>query len=312
MILKFKVPACREGVKISHVLRGDMGLSAAIIRRLKLAGGIYVDGESVFTNFILSQGQEISVDITSAEPPCGIVPENGPIDILYEDDGLIAVNKPAGVITHPSRAQYLGSLSNYVAGYLENTQGDGRCHCVNRLDRGTSGVVLFAKNSFMAQKSAAALGDQDSYKRYLALVYGRPSQDSGIISLPIYRPDGRDIMRTVHEDGQMAVTRYEILDTGSLLGETVSLLSLRLDTGRTHQIRVHCKAIGCPLLGDKMYCTEPSFTLSNELGIFSQALHCRSLSFPHPLLGSRLFIEAPLIRDDMISVMEAAGIDYKN
>lgn len=310
MILKFKVPACRQGVKISQVLRGDMGLSAAIVRRLKLAGGIYVDGESVFTNFILSAGQEIEVDIMSAEPPCGIVPESGRVDILYEDGGLLALNKPAGIITHPSRAQYLGSLSNYAAGYLENTRGDGRCHCVNRLDRGTSGAVLFAKNSFMAQKCAAALKMPDSHKHYTALAYGRPQEDSGVIRLPIYRPDSRDIMRTVHEDGQNAVTHYKVLRTFSVLGETVSLLFFRLDTGRTHQIRVHCKAAGFPLLGDKMYCTESSSALSEKLGIFSQALHCRSLSFTHPISGSRIVIDAPILRDDMTSVMLAAGIDF--
>lgn len=305
MTLCYTVPKERDGVKIQNVLRRDLGLSATMIRRLKTVSGIFVDGNPVYTNYILSHGEEISVDITAAEPECDIVPQDGELHVIYEDDGILAANKPAGIITHPSRAQYMDSLSNYVSGYLQKRCSDGRCHSVNRLDRGTSGVVLFAKNSYMMDKCAKALKDGSAFKEYTAVVYGHMNGISGTIDLPIYRPDPRDIKRITDPKGQRAITHYFVEKLGYINSLPVSVLRLRLETGRTHQIRVHCCAVGHPLLGDNMYFDSQSESLSRFLGLSSQLLHAHKLSFTHPLASKPILITAPIVRSDMLLALDS-------
>jgi 23S rRNA pseudouridine1911/1915/1917 synthase len=221
------------------------------------------------------------------------VPEAGGLDILYEDAGLLAVNKPSGVLTHPSRSRYTGTLANHAAGYLEKTTGDGRCHAVNRLDRDTSGIVLFAKNSYMKARASEALSAPNAKKEYLALVFGAMEPGSGTIDLPIKRLREEDMLRVAAADGQRAVTHYETVGNGYGPSGTVSLLLLSLETGRTHQIRVHCLALGHPVLGDHLYCTEESGELSARLGILTSALHARRLAFVEPVSHRPLVIEAP-------------------
>ncbi|SHI21991.1 23S rRNA pseudouridine1911/1915/1917 synthase [Sporobacter termitidis DSM 10068] len=281
------------GRKVYIVLRRELMISDTLTRRLKRAGAIFVDGAPVFTDRRLTPGETLSVDVTAAEPPCDIVPEEGGLDILYEDAGLLAVNKPSGLITHPSRARYTGTLSNFVAGYLERTSGDGRCHAVNRLDRDTSGVVLFAKNSHMKARAGQALAG-DAEKEYAALIAGVMDKPAGTIDLPIRRLREGDMLRVAAPDGQRAVTHYETTAVTEIDGDTVSSLRLRLETGRTHQIRVHCLAFGHPILGDHLYNTAFSQDISARLGLAAQALHAEKLSFTEPVSGRRLKLTAPL------------------
>jgi 23S rRNA pseudouridine1911/1915/1917 synthase len=165
MVLKYSASERDNGRKVYSVMRRELRISAALTRRLKQADAIFVDGQPVFTDRILSAGEAVEIDITAAEPPCDNIPEQGRLDILFENDGLIAVNKPSGVIVHPSRAKNTGTLANYVAGYLEKTSGDGRCHAVNRLDRDTSGVVLFAKSSYMKALASEALAAPEARRQ---------------------------------------------------------------------------------------------------------------------------------------------------
>ena len=309
MILSYTVPDSGEGRKVYSVLRREFDASAALVRRLKQCDAVCVDGVPVYTVRRLSPGETVTADISAAEPPCDIVPEEGCPDILYEDDGLIAVNKPAGRIVHPSRARFTGTEANYVVGYLLKKGDPPVCHAVNRIDRDTSGVVLFSKNSYMKARASKALAD-GGRKEYLALVCGTPPEKSGTIDLPIKRLIEGDMFRAVAPDGQRAVTHYELLGTGDTGSGAVSLLRFRLETGRTHQIRVHCLALGIPILGDILYYTEQSRDLSSSLGVTAQQLHAYRLSFTEPISGSPVDLTAPVTREDMRQILETLKFGY--
>jgi 23S rRNA pseudouridine1911/1915/1917 synthase len=292
MLLTFTASEPDAGRKVYHVMRRELMISDTLTRRLKQAGAILVGGVPAFTDRRFAAGETLTVDLSAAEPPGGAVPEKGSLDILYEDAGLLAVNKPPGLMTHPSRARYTGTLLNFVAGYLQETSGDGRSHAVNRLDRDTSGVVLFAKNSYMKALAGEALAATGAEKAYLALVAGVMDKPSGTVDLPIRRLREGDMLRVAAPDGRRAVTHYETLTVTRTGDGAVSALRLRLETGRTHQIRVHCLALGCPVLGDILYATDASRALSERLGIASQALHAARLSFTEPLSRRKLTLIA--------------------
>ncbi|MCL2200686.1 MAG: RluA family pseudouridine synthase [Oscillospiraceae bacterium] len=277
------------GRTVHSIMRKELRISATMMRRLKQSDAISVSGTSVFTNFALSQGDTVTIDLSAAEPPCDNIPEFADIEILFENEGILAVNKPVGMLIHPSRARHTGTLSNYVAGYLT-----APCHAVNRLDRDTSGVVLFAKNSYMKHLASQSLSAPDAKKEYLALVCGEISEQ-GTIDVPITRLEERNLIRVPSPGGQRAVTHFQRLEL--IIGATssltlASLVKFSLETGRTHQIRVHCLHIGHPILGDKLYSNESSTAVSQSLGITTQALHAQLLGFTEPLSGQYIEITA--------------------
>jgi len=293
MLLSYTVVEKDQGRTVYSIVRGEMRVSQTLARRMKREGAISVSGTPVYANFTVVPGQTVVADVGAAEPPCDNIPETGPVEILFENEGLIAVNKPAGIIVHPSRSKNSGTLSNFVAGYLAASGFAPSCHAVNRLDRDTTGVMLFAKNSHMKAHASAALADSDAIKEYAALVYGRmPVQ--GVIDLPVRRLVERNMLRAVSPDGQRAVTHYETVRVFRAGGGEVSLLRLRLETGRTHQIRVHCLYVGHPVLGDTLYSTGLSQKLSQKLGIPPQALHAWRLGFTEPMSGDFMELAAPL------------------
>ncbi len=310
MILKYTADSSDDGVRLLSVLRRKLDLSASLVRRLKQVKAIYVDDLPAYTDRLVAAGETVSVNLGAAEPASDVVPEQGKIDILYGDAGLIAVNKPAGVLTHPSRSRYLGTLANFVAGYLISTSGSGICHAVNRLDRDTSGVVLFAKNSHMKALLSASLKDERSCKEYIAVADGVFSPLSGTIDLPIKRLNERDMLRITAPDGQRAVTNYVTLCSSTIGGHAFSVLKLQLETGRTHQIRVHCSSCGHPVVGDALYSTASSDALSGELTIHMQALHAYRLSFIEPLTKKELEIVAPVTRSDMLNIIAPLQFEY--
>lgn len=283
-----------EGRELKQLLRNELKFSSALIRKLKNAGGIYVNSRPVFTNYRLAEGDYVCCEIALAEGESGIVPEKGEIDIIYEDEWLIAVNKPTGLLSHPSRAKYTGTLSNYVSAYL-----DGVCHAVNRLDRDTSGIVLFAKSAHAKSRASAALSEEGTEKKYLALVYGCFSESRGVIDAPIKRLREMDMRRGVCDDGDAAVTHYSVKKSFEFFGETMTLLEIKLETGRTHQIRVHFEHIGRPIIGDILYYTDESRKFSQKLGINAQALHAFWLSFIHPFTSERVELSCSSKRDDL-------------
>ncbi len=275
MILNCKVRPDQEGRELKAILRNELRLSASLFKRLKAASAIKVNGLPVFPSFRVSSGDEISLDL--AEPPADFPPEHGRLNILFEDDWLLALDKPRGMLAHPSHSRLTGTLSNFALQHILDGGGTA-CHAVNRLDRDTGGAVLFAKSGYVK----SLMPELITRKEYLAVVCGTPDPPDGTVELPIRRAREGGMLRIVAPDGAYCRTDYETLGSG----EGLSLLRLELHTGRTHQIRVHCIAIGCPVLGDKLYCTEESRLISDKYAAEFQHLHASRLVFTHPFTGS--------------------------
>lgn len=276
---------------------------------------IQVNGVFTRQNYILSCGDELTVCIREQESSAKIIPVKLPLSIVYEDEDLLVINKPAGMPIHPSRNNFDNSLGNALAHYYKEKGQPFVFRCINRLDRDTSGLTIVAKHmvsasvlSRMVQKKPEDVQSKGIIREYLAIVDGILDPPAGIISAPIARKESRCLMRVVDfEKGVKAVTRYQVIAKK----ENQSLVSLRLFTGRTHQIRVHMQYIGHPLLGDFLYhplyrCNqtdrleEGADTGQKPEGLLigRQALHAHRLSFSHPMTGEHLEFRVPL-PDDM-------------
>ena len=239
---------------------------------------------------------EITVNVpppVPAEPE----PENIPLDIVYEDDDLVVVNKPAGMVVHPAPGHFTGTLVNALLGYCPDLKGIGgvaRPGIVHRLDQDTSGLIVVAKSEkAMEGLTRAFSSHRDLEKTYLALVHGRPRLDAGTVENLIGRhPVDRKRMAIVEKNGKRAVTHWRVLDG---MGEP-SLLECRIDTGRTHQIRVHLSSLGCPIIGDAVY---GKSALDRRLDPVParQMLHAWKLSLRHPVTGAGLSLAAPIPDD---------------
>ena len=277
--------ADREG-KLLTFLRRELALSSSLVKRLKWQNAFLVDGMPVHTDFAVQPGQQITVILDEAEPE--FPPEDGPLDILYEDESLLAVDKPAGLLMHPSFYRDTGTLANRIAAYYAKTGQACAVHPVSRLDRDTFGVVLLAKNAHIHAKMMELLQAGQVEKTYEALVFGAPKEDTGSWHFPIAKRGGGSLLREVREDGQAAQTRWEVLARY----DRCSRLRLQPITGRTHQLRVHCAYIGCPILGDPQYGTASSLALSAEFDLPHQQLCAVALQFPHPMTGEPLALRS--------------------
>ena len=280
--------------KIYGILRGELKLSAAIIRRLKNAKAIFLNGEPAYATVRVKPGDNVEAEILSAEREPDLVPEDGEIKILLETPQFIAVDKPAGQIVHPSCARPTGSLANFVAGYFKRSGQDCACHVVNRLDRDTSGVVIFAKSAHWKTILCDELKSEDAVKEYEAIVFGRMPECAGVIDLPIRRAEPQMMRRIVSDDGKRAITEYEVIETG----EKTQRVRYRLRTGRTHQIRVHSSFLGAPLVGDRLYGTPESIAFSEEKGINEHILRCWRMEFS--FLGEKIKINACKMREAVL------------
>ena len=271
--------ATREG-RLSSFLREDMKLSAGLVNRLKWQDKLFVNGIPQHTDFAVKAGDIITVPLD--EPKPDYPAENGDLTILYEDDHLLAVDKPAGMLIHPSRSRFTGTLANLVAGYYQKTGQDCAFHPLTRLDRDTFGIVLLAKNSHIH-----SLLQQTAVKKtYHALTLGGPGDDSGIIDAPIARRELPSLLRYVSPEGKPSVTEYTVLERK----DRICKLALRPITGRTHQLRLHCAHMGFPILGDPQYGTAECMTY----GWQSQALCAKGLEFVHPITNQPLALESSM------------------
>ena len=267
-------------------LRRELGLSATLVGRLKWQNAFCVDGTPRHTNFPLAPGQIVTADLR--EDVTGYDPEPMPLDILYEDDCLIALDKPAGVLVHPSRSRNTGTLANGLLHYYRQTGQPSAVHPISRLDRDTVGVVLFAKSAHVHAQFYRLHQDRAIRKTYEAIVLGRPDPAAGVIDLPIRKcPDG-SLLRQISPDGQTAVSAYETLETSA----ACTRVRLHPITGRTHQLRLHCLAAGFPILGDPQYCTPASLEYSRLHGLHTQQLCAAELAFPHPMTGQTVAIRS--------------------
>ena len=232
--------------KLLSALRRELRISDGLVRRLKPLDAFRVNGESAHTNRILEPGDRVSVTIEEAAPD--FPAEDGPLSILYEDECLLVLDKPAGILVHPSFSRQTGTLANYLLGYYRRTGQACGVHVLTRLDRDTMGVVVFAKNAWAHWLLMEQLADGRLEKVYEALTVGGPEADEGLIDLPIAKRPNPSLLRFVSPEGKPAQTRFRVLERGE-----ICRLELRPLTGRTHQLRVHCAYLGFPILGDPQY-----------------------------------------------------------
>ncbi len=279
--MELKLTATREG-RLSSFLLGELKMSTGLMNKLKWGDGIRVNGEPQRTNFPVKPGDLITVRMDEETPE--YPPEDGPLDILYEDEYLLVVDKPAGMLIHPSRSKNDGTLANYVFGYYQKTGQKCAFHPMTRLDRDTFGIVLLAKNAHIH----TLLQSVGVKKTYHALVYGGPEEEQGSIDAPIARRPLPSLLRYVNPEGKPSLTEFKILECS----EKVSKLELHPITGRTHQLRVHCAHMGFPILGDPQYGTEESIAYSASLGLQSQILCAKGLEFLHPITGMPMRLES--------------------
>ncbi len=255
-------------------------MSTGLVNRLKWAQRILVNGQPRHNDFQVAVGDTITALLE--EPEIQYPAEQGELTVLYEDDHILAVDKPAGMLIHPSRSRNTGTLANFVAGYYEKTGQRCAFHPVTRLDRDTFGVVLLAKNSHIH----AALQALDVEKIYHAWVYGGPAREEGIIDAPIARRPLPSLLRCISPEGKPSVTHYRVLQRQ----KKTAALALRPITGRTHQLRLHCAHMGYPILGDPQYGSPESVALSEAMGLTYQQLCAYSVKFSHPVTGETLTV----------------------
>lgn len=281
--MELKWTATREG-RLSSFLLGELKMSTGLMNKLKWGDSLRVNGVPQRTNYPVAPGDVITVALAEETPEYPA--EDGELSILYEDDALLAVDKPAGMLIHPSRARNTGTLANFVAGYYQKTGQNCAFHPMTRLDRDTFGIVLLAKNAHVH----SLLQDCGMKKTYHALVYGGPTENSGTIDAPIARRPLPSLLRYVNPEGKPSVTEWQILKRD----EKLCKLALRPVTGRTHQLRVHCAYMGFPILGDPQYGSPESQAYSAELGLTHQMLCARKLEFSHPLTGEAMVLESAM------------------
>ena len=276
------------GIKVDTLLKKHMGLSGTVVRRIKwLEDGILVDGQRVNTRFAPVEGQVLSVRLSDPERRSGIVPAPGPLDIVYEDEDVIVLNKAPGVPVHPGPGHFSDTLGNFLLDYYDFRGIEADFHPVHRLDRGTSGLMVAAKHPHAQEVLKNQLHTDDFRRIYLAVCEGVPDPPAGLVDAPLGPKEGSLVEQEVRPDGKPARTKYEVLESHN--GRT--LLRLVLDTGRTHQIRVHMAHLGHPLTGDFLYGTEDHTLIPRP------ALHSAELSFRHPITGQVLSFVRPLPED---------------
>ena len=286
-IFEYQITAAEEGRKIGDFLR-EKGYSRHLLRQLKeTEDGLLRNAQPTFTTVALKAGDRIRVRLLEkAEGSEAIMPAPLPFEIVYEDEDLLVVNKPANIPIHPSFQNHGNTLADALTWHYQQHGEDFVYRCINRLDRDTTGLLIVAKHLLSASILSDMVGKREIHREYLAIVKGIPPEN-GTISAPIGRKKGSAILREVNfETGEPAVTHFARLE----IRNGLSLVSLKLETGRTHQIRVHMGYIGCPLIGDYLYYPECS-------RISRQALHSHRLSFLHPITGKALSFTAPLPED---------------
>ena len=281
MPMELRITARRAG-RLSSFLRGELKMSTGLMNRLKWGDTIRVNGRAQHTDYPVKPGDVITVALEEETPEYPA--EEGPLTILFEDDWLLAVDKPAGLLIHPSRAKNSGTLANFVAGYYQKTGQKCAFHPLTRLDRDTFGIVLLAKSAHIH----ALLQQEKPRKTYHALVFGAPRLESGTVTASIARCPLPSLLRKIDPEGKPCTTQYRVLER---LGD-ISRLELCPITGRTHQLRLHCAYLGCPILGDPQYGSPESMAFSARRGIPHQLLCSKSLEFNHPITGKAMALES--------------------
>lgn len=287
---KFKYIVTEEdhGLPVKKLVRTKFTFSSRLMTKLKKQNLIFLNGEPVQGWITPEPGDIISVKLP--EEKSEFPAEDIPIDPVYEDDDLMIINKQPGVTVHPTKGHPVHTLANGLMKYMEDTDQAFKIRFINRLDMNTSGLIAVGKNSHAQDDFIKQMQANTTRKRYIAIVNGIVEEDDFTINLPIGRPDPDDVRRYVTEDGYPSVTHVHVLERFPK-EPGYTMVELLLETGRTHQIRVHMTHLGHPLVGDELYGGE------NPALICRQALHSYSLSFAHPVTGEPITVKAPLPED---------------
>lgn len=308
MKLTYTVPQNGNYQNVKEVLKAEFLMSDRLLLKLKKLQKISLNKKAVYVHHPIQYGDIISCDLNYEEDNSNIVPTSISLSILYEDEAFLIIDKPSGMPIHPSQDHYLDSLSNGVRFYFDTIGLKKKIRPVNRLDKDTSGIVIFAKNEYLQECLVKQMKSKNFVKKYIAIVNGHLEKKQGTICAPIARKENSIIERCVHPDGDTAITHYKVLSSKDI---TVSqnfqnrkipfsqfehfpyaydIVECTLETGRTHQIRVHFAYLDHPLLGDTLYGTSSPF-------INRQALHCYHMIFTHPITKEKISVQAKLPKD---------------
>lgn len=287
--IHWKIEKKNEGMLIREFLLKEKTISKRALTSIKFEGGdILLNGCHATVRQVLQEGDYLVIQFPPEICNDGITAERIPLKIVYEDEFILVINKPPFMASIPSREHQSGTLANALIYYYQQIGLSSTIHIVNRLDRDTSGLMIVAKNSFIHSLFALEQKSKSIHRLYEAVVHGVVAEDRGTIDAPIGRKEISIIEREVRDDGQRAVTHYEVKKRD----KNMSLVALKLETGRTHQIRVHMSYLGHPLVGDDLYGGKREF-------IARQALHSKHLRFFHPILEKEMEFTVPLPEDMM-------------
>lgn len=285
--LKYKIGKEDAGLRVELFLRRKGFSRQNLVEIKRMPKSIMVNGIHYYMKQTLAEGDILKVYISETECSEKIPAVEAPLDIIYEDEDIMVINKSADMPIHPSMNNYYNSLANALAYYFEKQGKPFIFRCCNRLDRDTSGLTIVSKHLVSASILAEQVAQRAVHREYLAISRGSVTPSEGTIDAPLGRKNGSIIERTIDwEKGERAVTHYRVVEESN--GH--SLLSLKLETGRTHQIRIHMKHIGYPLVGDYLYNPDMEF-------IGRQALHSHKMRFRHPITGEMMEFAAPLPED---------------
>lgn len=285
MILIYEVLTNKYS-NIKEVLKAHFQISDKLLTKLKKNKKIYLNDKSVYVTEPIKLNDKIEVYIDFEETSDNIVPIKMDLSIIYEDDSILVIDKPAGIPVHPSQNHYTNSLSNGVKFYFNEINLNKKIRPVNRLDKDTTGLVIFAKNEYIQETLVRQMKSNIFKKEYIAILEGNLDIEKGIIDAPISRKPGSIMEREISETGEIAISHFELIKNS----KEYCIVKYTLETGRTHQLRVHSKHIGHPILGDTLY------GKSSPL-ITRQALHAYKISFIHPLTKENLTLEASIPKD---------------
>lgn len=289
--------------ELKHILKSKMNISSNLIIRLKNDNKIFCNSIPVFTSHIVNENDRITVNIDFDETAQNdIVATNIPLDILYEDEYLLIVNKPANMPTHPCMNHYDNTISNAVKYHYDIHNIRCLLRPVIRLDKDTSGIVVFAKNPYIQECLIKQMKSNTFKKTYISIVENFVKEDYGTINAPIARKENSIIERCISDNGEVAITHYTVVNRFKIDNLNCTYLELTLETGRTHQIRVHMAHLGNSIIGDTLYGNASEY-------INRQALHCSSISFIHPVSNETLIIETP-IPDDIALVLTKQNTQF--
>jgi 23S rRNA pseudouridine1911/1915/1917 synthase len=295
--LVYDIPAEEEGWILKTILQKRMFVSRSLLSRLKQTEqGIKLNGERVYISVRVAAGDRVEVRMEQ-EVSTDILPQDIPLNIIHEDEHILIVNKPAGMIVHPTHGHYMNTIANAVVYYWQQSGQNVRFRPIHRLDQDTSGVLAIAKNPYVHQWISEQMIAQKTKKEYIAIVHGYVITDKGTIDAPIDRNPDSPHLRIVLDSGYPSVTHYEVVQRYA----HVTQVRLWLETGRTHQIRVHMKSIGHPLVGDKLYLTDEAGKAYHfndpSLIMDRHALHAEKLGFVHPSTKQWIEFTAQLPED---------------